>query len=97
MIYLKDPWEEPINSYALEKQLRKELHKSHYLNKFSNCVKAIAKRYDNDDVIFEIREFGYALVHLTWAKQDSNKFPIYKLLPTEIDVQEKIEQDFLDT
>ena len=93
MINLKEPWEEPINPEGLEKQLTNELHKSHYLYKFKDCVKAIAKRCDNDDVIFEIREMGYVMVHLTWNTQTSGKYPFYKMLPQDKSVQETIDLD----
>ena len=93
MITFKEPWEAPINSRALEVQLSSELHCSHYLHKFKNCMKAIGKKIDNDDVIFEIREFGFVIVHLTWAEQTTNKYPVYKMLPREEMVQATIEND----
>lgn len=96
MINLKEPWENPVNPNVLEDQLKKELHNSHYLYKFSDCMKAIARRLDNDDVIFEVRELGYVLVHLTWSNQDSNKYPIYRMIPTDFAIQEQIEKDYLD-
>jgi hypothetical protein len=93
MINLKEPWEAPINPEGLEKQLANELHKSHYLYKFKDCVKAIAKRCDNDDVMFEIREIGYVIVHLTWTTQSTGKYPFYKMLPREESIQEAIDLD----
>jgi len=93
MLKFSDPWEIPVNSEALENQFSGELDTSHYLYKFRNCVKAIAKRSDCDDVLFEIREMGYVLVHLTWSKQNSSKYPLYKVFPREVDVQIIIDEE----
>ncbi len=89
----KKPWEEPVQPDSLEKQFSKEIHQSHYLHKFKDCMRAIARRIDNDDVIYEIREMGFVLVHLTWSKQNSNKYPSYQMLPQEKNVQKLVDTD----
>ena len=75
---LKDPWRRPDseNCSALEKELQKELTKEHIL--FGLKAKCIARRGDNDDVLFMIDsdKFLYAVVHLTWASEFNSDFPV---------------------
>jgi len=60
------PW------YFVEKgvtnQLQREISKGHVL--FGKDVKTIARRKDNDDVLFAVfgSDFKYAKVHLTWSE-----------------------------
>ncbi|BDD03903.1 hypothetical protein [Aureibacter tunicatorum] len=66
------PWyriEESNRSKALENELRKELSPEHQL--FNNELKAIAKREDTDDVLFQFdNSERYAVVHLTWKNKN---------------------------
>ena len=93
MIKFKDPWERPEKPEYFVNQLCKEVDSSHYLYKFKDCIRTIAKSSTNDDVIYEIREMGFVWVHLTWANQNTNEYPLYRLLPKESDVQEIIDKD----
>lgn len=94
MFQLKEPWDEPVNSKALESELERELHPSRHLYKFKGQFLAIAKNESNDDVIFEIREMGFVLVHLTWSNNEpSESYPKYKMLAKESDVQAVIDSD----
>ena len=94
MFQLKEPWDEPVNSKSLEKQLESELHPSRHLFKFVGQFTAVAKNESNDDVIFKVREVGFVLVHLTWSNNEpSAKYPMYKMLAKESDVQEVIDND----
>ena len=94
MFQLKEPWNEPVNAKALEIQLVRELHPSRYLYKFKDQIRAIAKNESNDDVIFEINEMGFVLVHLTWSNNEPNdSYPKYKMLAKECDVQSVIDND----
>ena len=72
--YLK-PWHS--DNTDLTVQLHREINKKHIL--YSKPVKTIARRQDNDDVLFEVNnaDFNYAMVHLTWAqkKLDDSKYP----------------------
>lgn len=79
---LLEPWEF-INSKndCFESELYKEITKGHIL--FNLKAKAIAKRIDCDDVLFELDNNELALVHLTWKMktEESNEWPrttIYK-------------------
>lgn len=61
----------------LEVQFEREAHPDHML--FGRKLKTIARRQDNDDVLFELLDApkGYAVVHLTWAERRlaSGTFP----------------------
>lgn len=70
--YLK-PWHPDNTDMVI--QLHKEMNKRHLL--YGKPVKTLARRQDNDDVLFEVNDadFKYAVVHLTWAQkvpEDSN-------------------------
>ncbi|MDZ4821087.1 MAG: hypothetical protein SGJ20_19135 [Planctomycetota bacterium] len=62
------PWHQ-VNDDGphLEQELSRELSERHLL--FGLKAKAIARRQDCDDVLFEISgaSFRYAAVHLTWS------------------------------
>ncbi len=72
------PWQETDNPSFYENELKKEMSFFHPLNwrKF----RAIALRSDRDDVLFELLTGNrkYAIVHLTWSKENSRKFPSTK-------------------
>ncbi len=71
MVDLLEPWV-AVGSVEqhLEAQLARELHAEHVLA--GRVVRAVARRGDNDDVLFEVEGKGYAVVHLTWARQRVN-------------------------
>ena len=72
--YLK-PWH--ADDTDLTVQLHREISKKHIL--YGRSIKTVARRQDNDDVLFEVddAEFKYAMVHLTWAQKmlDDRKYP----------------------
>jgi len=74
-----EPWECIDLNYgnSCENELYKELSPGHIL--FALKAKAIARRDDCDDVLFEIIDNSkrYAMVHLTWSgREESNgKWP----------------------
>lgn len=72
---LLEPWQNIDNAPFYENELKKELSFFHPLNwrKF----RAIGIRTDCDDVLFELLTGNpkYAVVHLTWAKENSRKYP----------------------
>jgi hypothetical protein len=69
MVALLEPWVtvEDDRARALEAELAREVARDHALA--AKAVRAVAKRIDNDDVLFEVVGEGYAVVHLTWARQ----------------------------
>lgn len=85
--YLK-PWH--ADDIDLTVQLQREINKKHIL--YSKSVKTIARRQDNDDVLFEVdsAEFKYAMVHLTWAQKtlDDPKYPRTEMYKDWQDVYE---------
>ena len=52
---------------AMQKELHSELCASHPL--FGLSVVALARRYDQDDVLFELADSRVAEVHLTWSRK----------------------------
>jgi hypothetical protein len=85
--YLK-PWH--ADDIDLTVQLQREINKHHIL--YGKSVKTIARRQDNDDVLFEVNDtdFKYAMVHLTWAQKtlDDSKYPTTKTYKDWQDVYE---------
>lgn len=73
---LLEPWQQTDNPTFYEKELKKEVTFFHSLN--WKKVRAIGIRSDRDDVLFEILNgrFKYAVVHLTYTKERSRKFPV---------------------
>ena len=88
-------WLEPWDSLCVEpsyfeKELYKEVGRQHILH--GKKVKAIGKRYDCEEVLFQVHnsEFCYVVVHLTYcSKEDEHSnYPrtkIYKNLDDWID------------
>lgn len=74
---LLDPWEvvDLQRRPALEAELARELSPDHALS--GMAARAIAKRIDRDDVLFEVPGIGYAVVRLTWSGpgESSPKWP----------------------
>lgn len=77
---------------GLNNQLEKEISRGHIL--YGKDVKTIARRQDNDDVLFAIfdADFKYAKVHLTWSqsKPVDNSYPTTKTYKDWADVHENV-------
>lgn len=69
MIEFLEPWVAVGGdaARALEEELARELASDHVLAGAE--VHAVARRGDNDDVLFEVVGRGYAVVHLTWSAE----------------------------
>ena len=66
-IELPEPWH--WTDLDLTDQLKKEIRIDHIL--YNKSVKTIARRQDNDDVLFELADNKFAVVHLTWQQSTS--------------------------
>lgn len=94
------PWEriEFSTAEGLEKELKLEMNIGHLL--FGEKVRAIAKRIDCDDVLFELTNNAkFAVVHLTWkmAKEENPVFPVTEVFDNWAEVyQNRIVRDNLD-
>lgn len=78
--FMYDPWWliSTSMSESLTKELEKEVSPKHIL--YGKVAIAVARREDNDDVIFWIQKLNkYAVVHLTYSKEISSEFPITRL------------------
>jgi len=74
--FMDDPWWIVTDSVAetLENELSKELSSDHIL--YAKKALAVARREDNDDVVYWIKELDkFAVVHLTYGKEISPNFP----------------------
>ena len=67
-----EPWTR-IENYAgnFDDELRREVSPGHLLH--SRAIRAIARRTDRDDVLFEVEapDFRFAVVHLSWAGSEA--------------------------
>jgi hypothetical protein len=72
---LLEPWQQTDNPSFYEKELRKEVTFFHPL--YWKKVRAVGIRTDRDDVLFEVLngQNKYVVVHLTYAKERTRKFP----------------------
>ncbi|HHB2103583.1 TPA: hypothetical protein ACOQ5I_002762 [Bacillus cereus] len=73
---MEEPWWVIPNNLAevLNNELNRELSTKHIL--YGKKAVAVAKREDNDDVIYWIIELEkYAIVHLTYTNETSSEYP----------------------
>ena len=84
------PWVKIESKGSFEEELLKEMSKQHEL--YRKEFKAIAKREDNDTVLFEIGKEEMAVVHLTWKgkKENSSKYPKTQIFNHWTEVYEKV-------
>ncbi|EAZ85664.1 hypothetical protein AB9L15_08240 [Lysinibacillus fusiformis] len=78
--FMNDPWWliSKGMSESLNEELKKELSQQHIL--YGKEAIAVARREDNDDVIFWIEKMNkYAVVHLTYSIETSSEYPITSL------------------
>jgi hypothetical protein len=76
-IELPEPWY--WTEQELADQLEKEISKTHVL--YGKTTKTLARRQDNDDVLFFVDNKEFAVVHLTWPsqRQTDNQWPSTQL------------------
>lgn len=78
-------------------ELNSELNKNHPL--YEKGRKAVAKCDSNDDVLFLLYNGNYAIVHLTYSKNNTAGFPKYKVfmdLPSALrHIEEQYISEFL--
>ncbi len=72
---LLDPWTAVSSGGALERELAAELPHNHILHGIA--VRAIARRLDNDDVLFELtgHQKPLAVVHLSYRREQDPQLP----------------------
>ncbi|HUE73676.1 MAG TPA: hypothetical protein VMP01_22550 [Pirellulaceae bacterium] len=77
---LPDPWQPAAeNASALERELCSEVAPGHPLH--GRSCRAVARRIDCDEVLFEVGSTQLAVVHLTWrgAAETNSNFPATSL------------------
>ena len=64
-----EPWIKLDSVDSFMEEINKELNENHVL--YGKLLKPIARRIDNDDVLFEVQDeqIYYAVVHLTWTRK----------------------------
>ena len=69
MFELLEPWQAIAEEQRvpLEDELAREVSADHLLA--GKSVRAVARRQDCDDVLFEVSGIGYVVVHLTWSQR----------------------------
>lgn len=87
-IELPEPWY--WTEQDLIDQLKREIGKTHILH--GKTIKTLAKRQDNDDVLFLVDDEKFAVVHLTWAsqRQTDNCWPATQFFDNWDDLYVKI-------
>lgn len=61
-------------SESINEELKREISRNHIL--FGKKAVAVARREDNDNVVFWVNDIQrYAVVHLTYSKEASGEFP----------------------
>lgn len=75
MIEMLEPWHHVSDEQArrCEVELRRELSGNHVL--VGKEFRAVAKRQDRDDVLFEVVDVGFVVVHLTWSRETGPSWP----------------------
>ena len=94
-IELPEPWY--WTDQDLSRQLDIEISIDHTLK--NKSVKTIARRQDKDDVLFQISDGKYAVVHLTWQQypHSDKRWPTTVIFNTWDDVyQNRILSDAAD-
>ena len=92
-----EPWHE-ITSEAERKDLSKELRREvsiwHALA--WKRPRAIARRQDRDDVLFELGSDRWAIVHLTWHREWNRRWPATRTFESSEAVAAQLREDHLD-
>jgi len=81
------------NETYLLAELDSELNESHYL--FGKAKAAIAKCVSKDDVLYLLNNDSYAIVHLTYSKNNTVGFPKHIEFPDLQSALHHIENEFL--
>ena len=93
----QSPWRAcaELEATKLREELRRETSPEHPL--FERVLVAVARREDNDDVLFQAQtaEFAYAVVHLTWSANPelSSDWPWWTPIPNDNALIELMERD----
>lgn len=92
---LQTPWHpvDPTTANSLETQLRRELPTGHSLKHLP--TRAVARREDNDDVLFALHADRWAKVHLTWSQTTLPliDYPTTVFYDSSTDVRARLRRD----
>lgn len=82
--FMEEPWWVITDNMAekLNSELHRELSQNHIL--YGTRAIAVARRVDNDAVVYWINELNkFAVVHLTYCKENSSSYPGAELYTLE--------------
>lgn len=95
---LAEPWRstEPDEAIVLERELAIEIGPGHPLAGIP--ARALGRRDDRDDVLFELGPGGWAIVHLTFrqSQEQDVRWPRSERFGSLEDLLTRIRQDVLD-
>jgi len=67
-------WAE-TNSDSFLAELVSELYEGHSLH--GKPCKVVARRFSQDDILCQLSDMTYAIVHLTYSKNNMNSWPMF--------------------
>jgi len=73
-------------------ELNAELGRTHPL--YKKAKRAVARRYSQDDVLFELIDGKYAIVHLTYSHNNLEGWPRFLLFGTFEEAERAIETEY---
>ena len=87
-IELPEPWY--WTDQDLTDQLEREISKTHVLH--GRTTKTLARRQDNDDVLFLVDNEKFAVVHLTWtvSRHTDNRWPTAQIFDNWDDLHRRL-------
>jgi len=89
---LPEPWYWTDDD--LLQQLRKEIGLNHNLR--GGILKTLARRQDNDDVLFQLDNEKFVIVHLIWNESFDSKWPRFKIFGNWSETFDQILRDAED-
>ena len=84
-----------LNDDHFLNELNSELKPDHPLH--GKVRKALARCYSQDDFLFLLDDGSYAIVHLTFSKNNTGRFPLHVIFADPQSTVDHIEKDHLES
>jgi hypothetical protein len=81
-------WFYNFNKQFFVEELKRELNSTHFL--YNKDFNAVLKSECNDDVIYNITDGSFVVVHLTYQKENSINYPRYRIIDNIVDLKKFI-------
>lgn len=85
-----DPWH-PCDDQSLVDELYREVGTEHQLHRIG--AKVVARRQDQDDVLFELSDGRFAIVHLTWSTECNPAWPSTNIYDSRLAMETEIQRE----